>query len=112
MFEACCAQLHEQIVIEMNDDPAWARRFLQRLGIEELCGHELRRVADDDGCSLVLNWSLRMPQSTHDRAWAFIASADWVRAIKPEAWMGRIGTKLDGVTMHGVQTAAPVQSAR
>ena len=29
--------------------------------------------------------------------------ADWVRAIRPEGWMGRIGTKLDGITMEEEQ---------
>ena len=36
--------------------------------------------------------------------------ADWVRAIKPEAWMGRVGTKLDGISMDGEQTTPAVQS--
>ena len=36
--------------------------------------------------------------------------ADWVRAIKPEAWMGRVGTKLDGISMDGEQTTPAIQS--
>lgn len=36
--------------------------------------------------------------------------ADWVRAIKPEAWMGRVGTKLDGISMDEDQTTPAVQS--
>ena len=28
---------------------------------------------------------------------------DWVQAIKPEAWMGRVGTKLDGISMDREQ---------
>ena len=36
--------------------------------------------------------------------------ADWVRAIKLEAWMGRVGTKLDGISMDGEQTTPAIQS--
>ena len=36
--------------------------------------------------------------------------ADWVRAIKPEAWMGRVGTKLEGISMDEDQTTPAVQS--
>ena len=27
--------------------------------------------------------------------------ADWVRAIRPEPWMGRVGTRLDDITLDG-----------
>jgi hypothetical protein len=38
--------------------------------------------------------------------------ADWVRAIKPEAWMGRVGTKLDSITVDGNKLMEAVQNVR
>ena len=34
MFETCCEGLHEQLAIEMADDPDWAKRFLRTLDLE------------------------------------------------------------------------------
>ena len=59
MLHTCCEGLHEQIVRDMNDHPNWARRFIRSIGIEEICGQQLRRVADDGCCGLVLDWQLR-----------------------------------------------------
>ncbi len=42
----------------INDDPAWGRDLLRRLGAEELTGHRLRRVSDDQGCHPMLDWQL------------------------------------------------------
>ena len=60
MLQSCCEGLHEQIVNEMNDDPQWARQFVRSIGTEDICGHKLRRVADDGCCGLVLDWQLRL----------------------------------------------------
>ena len=60
MLETCCEGLHEQIVLEMNHDPEWARHFMRCAGIETLCGRKLRRVADDGGCGLILDWQLAL----------------------------------------------------
>jgi hypothetical protein len=38
MLQTCCGNLHEQLIYEMNTDPAWARDFLRRLAIEPLTG--------------------------------------------------------------------------
>jgi hypothetical protein len=38
--------------------------------------------------------------------------ADWVRAIKPEAWMGRVGTKLDSLTVDGDDPTEAIQTVR
>lgn len=73
MFETCCEGLHEQIAVEMADDPAWARRFMQHLEVEALYGHRLRRIADDGGCGLVLDWSLDIRPIAWDAARAFVA---------------------------------------
>jgi hypothetical protein len=100
MFDACCEGRQEQIVVEMNDDQAWARRFLQQLGIEEICGHELRRVADDDGCSLVLDWNLRIAPVTHDQARAFVARHH-AHCRPPVIWRFHTGI-FNGRTLLGV----------
>jgi hypothetical protein len=60
MLQTCCEHLHEQIVLDMNEDPKWARHFIRSIGIEDICGQELRRVADDGCCGLVLDWQLRL----------------------------------------------------
>jgi hypothetical protein len=39
---------------------AWARAFVRSIGMETLCGNRLRRVADDGGCGLVLDWQLHL----------------------------------------------------
>ena len=59
MLETCCEDLHEHLIRQMSDDPAWARELLRALEIEGLCGHELRRVADD-GATMLLDWQLRI----------------------------------------------------
>lgn len=66
MIRTCCYQLHEQIVSDMNDDPAWARKFMRSAGIEDVCGGRLRRVADDGCAGLILDWQLTLkPISTN-----------------------------------------------
>lgn len=59
MLQTCCEGLHEQIVNEMYDDPQWAGQFVRSIGMEDICGHKLRRVTDDGCCGLVLDWQLR-----------------------------------------------------
>ena len=68
MLHTCCEGLHEQIAFDLNDDPAWARRFLQRLSIEELCGHELRRPPTTTGavsCPIYRPSPCSMPAARH-----------------------------------------------
>ena len=60
MLEACCEDLHETVVREMAGDPAWARALLKRIGVEAFTGHKLRRLADDGGCGLLLDWQLEL----------------------------------------------------
>ena len=59
MLETCCEHLHQQLVTEMNADPDWSRCFLRALEIEALCGHRLRRIADNSG-GMLLDWQLRI----------------------------------------------------
>jgi hypothetical protein len=73
MLETCCEHLHAQIVAEMNADPAWSRHLLRGLDIEALCGHELRRIADNGG-GMLLDWQLRVgPGLGRTQTRAFIA---------------------------------------
>lgn len=72
MNGTCCEGLHETVVGEMADDPAWARQLLRQAGIEELTGHRLRRLADDGGCSLVLDYQLEQHPVTFPVARAFV----------------------------------------
>jgi hypothetical protein len=73
MLETCCEGLHEQIAMEMSNDPAWARAFVRSIGMEVLCGDRLRRVADDGGCGLVLDWQLQLKCVAHGHVRQFIA---------------------------------------
>ncbi len=73
MIQTCCEALHEQIATEMNDDPDWARDFVRSLGMEDICGHKLRRIADDGGCGLVLDWQLRFKSIPFGAVRRFIA---------------------------------------
>jgi hypothetical protein len=73
MFETCCEGLNEQIAVEMAEDPAWARHFLRKLHAEELCGHALRRVADNGCCGLILDWQLDIRPIDRESARRFVA---------------------------------------
>ena len=73
MFETCCEGLHAQLAIEMAEDPAWARHLLRQLRAEELCGHALRRVADDGCCGLLLDWQLEIRPIDRESARRFVA---------------------------------------
>lgn len=73
MLETCCEGLHEQIVMEMNHDPEWARHFVRSAGIEIICGRKLRRIADDGGCGLILDWQLTLKPVPVSAARQFIA---------------------------------------
>ena len=100
MLDTCCEGLHEQLVVEMNADPGWARRFLQRLDIEALCGHELRRVADDDCSGMVLDWQLQIADVTHAQARSFIARHH-AHCRPPVIWRFHTGI-YNGRTLLGV----------
>lgn len=71
--QTCCEWMHETVAAEMDQDRAWALRFLRGLGAEALLGHRLRRVADDGCASLLLDFQLALrPVSLRD-AKAFVA---------------------------------------
>jgi hypothetical protein len=100
MLETCCPDLHEQIAREMAEDPAWGRKFLHALDIESLCGHELRRVANDGCGSLVLDWQLRLAEVSAATARRFIAEHH-AHCGPPTAWRFQ-GAVFNGVTLLGI----------
>ncbi|MBW4025403.1 MAG: hypothetical protein HIU92_20125 [Proteobacteria bacterium] len=100
MIQTCCEGLHEQIVFDMNADPAWGRELLRRLEIEPLTGHRLRRVTDDGCAGLVLDWQLQLGPVSSGQARRFIAQHHAHCGI-PTAWRFH-GAVFNGRTLMGV----------
>jgi hypothetical protein len=99
-LETCCQGLHEQLAADMNDDPAWARQFLRSLNMEPICGHALRRVADDGCCGLVLDFQLRLKPVPADTVRRFIARHH-AHCGAPVIWRFHQGV-FNGATLIGV----------
>jgi hypothetical protein len=100
MLEACCEGLHETVVREMADDPAWARALLKRLGVEDFTGHRLRRLADDGCCGMVLDWHLELRDIGFGLARRFI-DRHHAHCAAPVTW--RFGQACwNGASMIGV----------
>jgi hypothetical protein len=100
MLEACCEGLHETVMREMADDPAWARALLKRLGVEDFTGHRLRRLADDGCCGMVLDWQLGLGDIGFGLARRFI-DRHHAHCAAPLTW--RFGQACwNGTTMIGV----------
>ena len=96
----CCDALYDAAVNEMADDPAWARTLLKRAGIEELTGHRLRRVADNETGSLILDYQLELHPVSFSVARAFVGRHH-AHCRAPVTW--RFGSAiLNGRTMLGV----------
>ena len=72
-IECCCDAMYDTAVNEMADDPAWARTLLKRAGIEELTGHRLRRVADNETGSLILDYQLELHPVSFSVGRAFVS---------------------------------------
>ena len=100
MFETCCEGLHEQLALDMVDDPRWAAHFLRALDLESLCGARLRRVSDDGGCGLILDWQLEIHDIDRDRAKRFIAEHH-AHCRVPVTWRFHTAI-LNGRTLMGV----------
>ncbi len=99
MIETCCEHLHETVVSEMAEDREWARSLLRRIGVEEVMGQRLRRLADDGSCGLVLDWQLRVRNVTFATARDFVARHHR-HCRPPTAW--RFGASIfNGRTMLG-----------
>ncbi len=110
MWSTCCESLHHSLVEEVNADPAWGRELLRRLGAEAYAGHRLRRLADDGGCGLVLDWQLELRPVSFAQARSFVGRYH-AHCGMPTAW--RFGQAIfNGQTMVGVVTAGnPVARA-
>ena len=59
-LSTCCAGLLEQVLAEIDADPAWGRALLRQLGAEKLTGHVLRRISDGQSNGPVLDFKLRL----------------------------------------------------
>ena len=85
----------------MTADPEWAKAFMQSLAIEEICGHRLRRVADDGGNALILDWQLDLTAGvTFQQAKSFIQQHHH-HCRAPVTWRFRQGI-FNGRTLIGV----------
>jgi hypothetical protein len=99
MIETCCEHLHETVVNEMARDREWARSMLLRIGVEEVRGQPLRRLVDDGGCGLVLDWQLRVCEVSFAIARHFVG-VHHRHCRSPTAW--RFGASIfNGRTMLG-----------
>jgi len=96
----CCEGQHHSLVNQMNDDPAWARRLLQRIGLEDICGHPLRRLATD-GTSLFLDWQLTIRGGLPKAATRAFISRHHAHCTPPVTW--RYDTAIyNGATLLGI----------
>lgn len=109
-IECCCEAMHDIVVRDMADDPARARALLRRVGVEELAGDRLRRVADDGCCTLLLDYQLELRPVAFPVARAFVAHYHQ-HCGPPVTW--RFGHAIwNGHTMLGVAMAGnPVARA-
>ncbi len=103
MWETCWEALHESLCQQVANDPTWGRELLRRLGAEAFAGHRLRRVADDDGGGLVLDWQLRVRPVAFAAARAFVGQHH-AHCAPPVTW--RYGyAAFNGMTQLGVVMA-------
>ena len=72
MIRTCCEQSEEEARWGLGADPEWARAALRQLGIEQICGEKLRRVADDGCGALILDWQFRLDRIAFRDARRFI----------------------------------------
>ena len=104
LLDTCCPALLESVSAGMDDDPAWGRDLLRRLGAEVLTGHRLRRVSDGQGCQPMLDWQLDLRPIRFAQARAFVARYHR-HCPPPVAWRFGIGVanghQLIGVAMVG-----------
>lgn len=115
MMSTCCEQLQEDVHWGMANDPDWTRLLLQRLGIEDITGYKLRRVADDHVGGLALDWTPRLGCIAFGDARAFVA-AHHEHCRSPIAWkFGRglwNGPDLIGVVIVGCPVARAIDQTR
>ncbi len=110
----CCAGLHEQIVQDVHDDPAWGTELMRRLDAGAVGGGDLRRLALTEDEAWLLDWQPRIQAIKRPAAQAFIGR--WHRHNKPPpgdlfraaAWNG---PTLLGVVMVGRPVARALDQA-
>jgi hypothetical protein len=71
MLDTCCEGKREEVSADMADSPEYGAALMRELGVEELMGHEIRRVADNDG-QLILDYDLEIHPIARDDARAFV----------------------------------------
>lgn len=110
LLETCCPAYLEQVTADMEDDPAWGRNLLRRLGAEVLTGHRLRRVNDGKGCHPMLDWQLEIRPVSFRAARTFVLQHH-AHCLPPVGW--RFGISVwNGYQMIGVATVGnPVARA-
>ena len=102
VLDACCSGLLDSVAEGMNDDPAWGRELLRRLGAEEITGHRLRRVSDGDCCHPMLDWQLTIRPIRFAEAQAFI-NRHHAHCRAPVGWISG-NSVWNGGQMLGVAT--------
>ncbi len=108
VLDTCCPGLLDSVADGMNDDPAWGRELLRRLGAEEITGHRLRRVSDGDYCHPMLDWQLTIRPIRFAEAQAFI-NRHHAHCRAPVGWI--TGTSVwNGRQMLGVATLSTPRS--
>ena len=110
LLETCCPSRLEQVSADMEEDPAWGRDLLRRLGAEELTGRRLRRINDGKGCHPMLDWQLEIRPVSFRTARAFVLQHH-AHCPPPVTW--RFGMSVwNGWQMIGVATVGnPVARA-
>ncbi len=110
LLNTCCEGLLSSVSAGIDEDPAWGRDLLRRLGAEALIGHRLRRVNDGKGCHPMLDWHPDLRSIGFAQARAFIARHH-VHCPPPVAWRWSHAV-WSGRQMVGVVTAGnPVARA-
>jgi hypothetical protein len=120
-LDTCCEGMRDSVAEYLAEDPKVAARWLASLpasdaeepgidvGIEHLCGHNLRRVVDNDG-QLLLDWQLEVAPIEWRDAKAFVGEHH-EHCQEPAGW--RFGAAVrNGKQLIGVVTVGrPVARA-
>lgn len=102
LLDACCEGAHERAVDLLNQDPRQAAELLRLLDIDGLCGHRLRRVAEDEGAGrLVLDWRLEIRPVRYSTARDFVRQHHAHCASPPPGWKFGAGA-FNGPDLIGV----------
>ncbi len=98
----------------MNENTAWATDFIRSLGLEGLSHRTLRRVTNDDGAGLILDWNLTLAPLPRHKVASFIAHQHAHCGV-PVTWRLHHGV-FNGTTLVGIavvgNTVAPALGDR